>query len=158
MTILRFILTLVSAFLALISWLFIIGLAGGLGDVYMKLILDEHHQLPPASVVILVPSMLFFLALFFEHLPCLKNYGELGLRTFYVTAIWAWVIGMVVNSALVVAISFKDEITPMPIEVGFDEVFSAAAALALILPAAVIRLCATIQCHSYGSKNIRNAT
>ena len=149
---LRFIFTPFSVLLALVSWLFIIGLAGGLGDFYAKLILDGDHQIPPASITILIPSILFFLGLFFEHLPCLKNYWRLGLKNFHVIAIWAWIAGMVINSILVVVIFFQEKIALLLIGIGFDELFSFAAATGLMLPAAVIRFCAMLQCYSYSSK------
>ena len=96
--------------------------------------------------------MLFFLALFFEHLPCLKSYGGLGSENLYALAKWAWVVGMVANSILVIAIFFREQIAPIPTGFSFDELFSISAACALVLPAAVIRFCAMLQCSSYNSK------
>ena len=154
MAIFRFLRLPLLVLFALVPWLFIIGLAGGLSDIYIKLILDEDHELPPADIAILIPSILFFLALFFEHLPCLKAYERSGSgsENLYALAKWAWVVGMIANSILVVAIFFREQVTPIPTRLSFDELFSISAACALVLPAAIIRFCAMLQCSSHNSK------
>ena len=157
MPIYRFIPAFLSALIALLIWLFIISLASGLGDIYVKLFISEQHQLPPVSIEILTPSILFFIALLFEHLPCLRTYARPGWKNSYAIAKWAWVTGMVVNSILVVVIVNREQLNQILIltdftSVDFDEAFTMAAALSLMLPAAVIRFCAAIQCCFHNSE------
>ena len=154
----RFIWTFFATLPTLVLWLLIISLANGLDDVILKLMLPANQPLPPTNIAILVPSILFFLALFFEYLPCLKSHKYLPRKDLYDIAKATWLAGVILNMLLVIAIGYREQSLLMlnlpdnlEAERVFDTGFAIATIFCFMVPVAIIRFCVMMQCFAYGT-------